>query len=153
MPLILIRMPVVETRRVQARLAQAQMLLDGVETTVRPLNRDASLKLRLMVEELFVNTVFHGHGGDCDAAVEVTVQLGDEGVDVTYLDCAPAFDPFAEVAQPDAAASVDARPVGGLGVFIITRLADRYGYERVGDRNRVTLHIQLAPPPAGAGRS
>lgn len=133
----------------QARLAQAQLLSDFVETTVRPLNRDASLKLRLMIEELFVNTVFHGHGGDSDAAVEVTIQLGDDSVDVRYVDSAPAFDPFAEVEEPDAAASVEARPVGRLGVFIITRLADRYGYERAGDRNLVTLHVRVAPPTSG----
>ena len=153
MPLILIRMPVVETRRVQARLAQAQMLSDFVEATVRPVNRDASLKLRLMVEELFVNTVYHGYGGDSDAFVEVTVRLADDGVDLTYVDSAPAFDPFAEVERPDATARVDARPVGRLGVYIITRLADGYGYERAGDCNRVTLHVHVAPPGGRPGAS
>lgn len=126
------------------------MLSNFVETTVRPLDRDASLKLRLMVEELFVNTVSHGYGGDSDASVEVTVRLGDDCVDVTYVDSGRAFDPFAEVEQPDAAAGVDARPVGHLGVYLITRMADGYGYERAGDYNRVTLHLEVSPPSGGA---
>ena len=146
-------MLVVETRRVQARLAEVQTLTDFVETTVRPLNRDASLKLRLMVEELLVNTICHGHGGDSDAWVEVTIRLGDGTVDVTYVDTAPAFDPFVNVEPPDAELGVDARPVGHLGVYIITRLADRYGYERDGSCNRVTLHVRVSPPAVGGGPS
>ena len=146
-------MLVVETRRVQARLAEVQTLADFVETTSRPLNRDASLKLRLMVEELMVNTICHGHSGDSDAWVEVTIRLGDDTVDVTYVDTAPAFDPFVDVEPPDAGVGVDARPVGHLGVYIITQLADRYGYERDGDCNRVTLHVRVSPPAVGGGPS
>ena len=137
----------------QARLDEVQSLADFVETTVQPLSRDASLKLRLMVEELFVNTICHGHGGDCDAPVEVTIQLGDDTVDVTYVDAAPAFDPFVDVKRPEAGAAVDERPVGHLGVYLITRLADRYGYERAGNGNRVTLRVQVPPPAAGPASS
>jgi anti-sigma regulatory factor (Ser/Thr protein kinase) len=146
-------MPVVATRRVQARLAEVQVLADFVEATVLPLSRDASLKLRLMVEELFVNTICHGHGGDSDAPVEVTIRVGHDTVDVIYVDAAPAFDPFADVERPDTGAGVNARPVGHLGVYIITRLADRYGYERAGNGNRVTLHVRVAPPAADPGPS
>ena len=137
----------------QARLDEVQSLADFVETTVQRLSRDASLKLRLMVEELFVNTICHGHGGDSDAPVEVTIRLGDDTVDVTYVDAAPAFDPFVEVERPEADAGVGERPVGRLGVYLITRLADRYGYAREANGNRVTLHVKVPPPGAGPGPS
>ena len=145
MPLILSAVARLETRRVQARLAEVAGLSDFVETAVRPRDRDASLKMRLMVEELFVNTITHGHGGDSEAPVEVTVALGEHGVDLTYVDSAPAFDPFADVRLPDGGAPVEARMIGGVGVFLVTRLADRCAYERAGEHNRITIHVALAP--------
>ena len=126
-------------------MAEVAGLSDFVEMAVRPRGREASLKLRLMVEELFVNTITHGHGGDSEAPVEVTVALGEHGVDLTYVDAAPAFDPVSVVRRPDGGAPVEARVVGGLGLFLVTRLADRYGYERAGECNRITIHVALAP--------
>jgi hypothetical protein len=61
---------------------------------------------------------------------------------------APPFDPFARVERPDPGAPVEARDVGHLGVFLITELAERYQYARVGDRNCVTVELRR---PAGAG--
>ena len=59
------------------------------------LPHEAGLRLRVVVEELFTNTVVHGHGGDSDASVTVTVDVGEGRVEVVYEDSAPPFDPFA----------------------------------------------------------
>ena len=95
-----------------------------------------------MVEELFVNTVTHGHGGDSDAPVEVTVRIAGDRVELLYTDTAPAFDPFGRVERPDPTASLDARSVGRLGVFLITELAERCDYQRVGNHNCVTVELR-----------
>ena len=115
------------------------------------MSRELCMKIQLIVEELFVNTVNHGHAGDSEAAVEVTIALDEEGAELIYVDSAPAFDPFADVSDPDGAAAVEGRPVGGLGLYLITRLADRYDYERAGDHNRITVHVRLPPATAAPG--
>jgi anti-sigma regulatory factor (Ser/Thr protein kinase) len=99
------------------------------------------MHLRLAVEELFVNTVTHGHGDDADAPVEVTVRIAGDRVVLTYTDTAPPFDPFARVERPSG--DVDARPVGRLGVFLITQLAERYSYARTADRNCITVELSM----------
>jgi serine/threonine-protein kinase RsbW len=132
-----------QTRTFRARLAEATDLSAFVESAVIGMDARLVMRLRLAVEELFVNTVTHGHGGDSDATVDVTVRIDGDGVVLTYEDSAPAFDPFAAVERPDPTAPVDARGVGRLGVFLITQIAKRCTYTRSADRNCVTIELPV----------
>src|SRR4051794_6545709 len=88
-------------------------------------SRDDALRLTLIIEELFTNTVTHGYGADCDAEVTIDLTLIDDGVSLLYEDRAPHFDPLAR--SPATIASdvqpLEARSVGGLGVRLISELA------------------------------
>ena len=103
------------------------------------------MRLRLVVEELFVNTVTHGHGGDSDAPVEITILVADDRVLLTYVDVAPPFDPFANVQGPEVDVPLDRRTVGRLGVFLVTKFATRYEYARAGEANRVIVELPAGP--------
>lgn len=102
---------------------------------------DERLRLTLMVEELFTNTVLHGHGGDCDEPVELSLEVDGAGVVLTYEDTAPAHDPFAAIRTPDESSDAGQRPVGGLGILLISRMAARFGHAYVDGRNRITLVV------------
>ena len=104
-------------------------------------SRDAGLKVGLIVEELFSNTVQHGHGGDSDAPVDLAVDVEPGRVTLTYEDTAPAHDPFAAVAAPDVEATVEEREVGGLGVLLVATMASDVAYSRAGGRNRIRLVV------------
>jgi serine/threonine-protein kinase RsbW len=131
-----------QTRSFRARRDQCLSVSSFVEAAVRGLDDRLVMKLRLAIEELFLNTVTHGHGGDSDAPVEVTVRIQDDRVVLVYVDTAPPFDPFANVQPPDPTAPLEARPVGQLGVFLITALAERCHYARTGDRNCITVELR-----------
>jgi anti-sigma regulatory factor (Ser/Thr protein kinase) len=137
-------MPSTRTRSFHARRGQWPDVLTFVESAVEGMDDRLATKLRLAIEELFLNTLTHGHGGDTDAPVEVTVGVDGDRVVLIYVDAAPPFDPFAAVESPDPAASLEARSVGRLGVFLITALAARCDYARTGDRNRITVELRGA---------
>jgi anti-sigma regulatory factor (Ser/Thr protein kinase) len=99
------------------------------------------LRLMLVVEELFVNTVVHGHGGDTDAPVRLRLTVTPEAIAVRYEDTARPFDPFATVEAPDAGTDLAERPVGGLGVRLIRSMAQDIRYGRCEGWNRVTLRL------------
>lgn len=99
------------------------------------------LRLMLLIEELFVNTIEHGHGGDCDAPIRLALTMTPVLVAVEYEDTAAPFDPFASVPAPTAAAGVEDRSVGGLGIFLITTMAEEVGYARRDDRNCITFRV------------
>src|SRR5436190_18712758 len=63
------------------------------------LERSRCLRLNVVVEELFVNTVSHGHRGACAAPVWITLAAGAQAVQVTYEDPAPPFNPFGHVRE------------------------------------------------------
>ena len=63
-------------------------------------SRTSCLRLNLVLEELFTNTVHHGHRGDSDAPVWLTLASLQRRVAVTYEDTAPPFNPYARVREP-----------------------------------------------------
>ncbi len=105
------------------------------------LPRDGCLRLTLLVEELFTNTVTHGHGDDSDAQVRLECEATAGRIALVYEDTAPAHDPFAAVITPDAAAGVEDRPVGGPGVPLVSAMARQVEYRRIDPRNRITLVV------------
>jgi len=107
------------------------------------IGREDGLRLTLLVEELFTNTVEHGYGGESNAPIRVALEMGDERVRVLYEDTAPRYDPTPT--WSDGASALDAppeaRPVGGLGLALLRGLAAeaRYAYE--GGMNRLWLSL------------
>jgi serine/threonine-protein kinase RsbW len=105
------------------------------------LGRQTCLRLTLLVEELFTNTVVHGHGADSEAPVRIECEVSPGRIALIYEDTGPAHDPFARVIAPDADADVEDRPIGGLGVLLVSAMAQHVEYQRAGDRNRISLVI------------
>ncbi|MBL8513093.1 MAG: ATP-binding protein [Betaproteobacteria bacterium] len=106
------------------------------------ITRAVSYKLHLIVEELFTNTVKHGHRGDCDAPVWVGVSCDESALHLTFADQAPAFNPLAHAASISAEQGAVEHKVGGLGVLLVSELACKAEYTYVYGRNRVRLSVR-----------
>ena len=105
------------------------------------LGREDRHKLTLIVEELFTNTVNHGHRGGSDAPVSITFEKDNGDVQLIYEDSAPQFDPFATSNRADIDSTVTDRRVGGLGIFITIGLTEKVAYSYVAGRNRISLRL------------
>ncbi len=124
-----------------ARLSAVRDVRDFIESFcgMAGVARPPALRLNLILEELFTNTVRHGHGGDCDRPVWIVLEASVEAVTLTYLDCAPAFNPFCVVVQVALDGSIEQRKVGGLGVLLATELTESTEYARLFGRNRLRM--------------
>ena len=98
-----------------------------------------SYRLNLVVEELFTNTVTHGHGGDSNSPVWITLEARSATVTLTYLDQAPAFNPFGMAPRPILDGAIEQRKVGGLGVLLATELTASSEYAHMYGRNRLRM--------------
>lgn len=103
-----------------------------------------TLRLALIVEELFTNTVVHGHGGDHDSPVRIELTVGLAQVALRYEDSAPPFDPLKHLrdAHPDLDAPVDERRVGGLGLPLVAQMVEQFDYAHVDGINRLDLALK-----------
>jgi anti-sigma regulatory factor (Ser/Thr protein kinase) len=95
--------------------------------------RERCLRLNVVLEELFVNTVTHGHRGECDAPVWVTLESQSGKVRVSYEDTGPPFNPYGYVSRK--------QEVGGLGVLLARELAASGDYAYLFGRNRIRLAL------------
>ncbi|MDH5265662.1 MAG: ATP-binding protein [Betaproteobacteria bacterium] len=103
--------------------------------------KQACLKLNLVVEELFLNTVKHGHRGGSDAPVWITLSAGEGAIRVTYEDQAPPFNPFATATREMLEALAGTRREGGLGVMLAHGLTTETDYAYLFGRNRIRLAL------------
>ena len=108
------------------------------------LPREECLRLNLVLEELFTNTVKHGHRGDCDAPVWIGLTRGDGAVQVVYEDKAPPFNPYARLTDNSPDMTLEMRKIGGLGVLLTKELAASRDYAYLFGRNRIRLTLAAA---------
>lgn len=124
-----------------ARVSELHALRSFVEgfCAQAKLARDNCLQLNLVLEELFTNTVRHGHRGDCDSPVWISLSADAEGrVRLSYEDNAPAFNPYAHLAKASADHTLSLKP-GGLGVLLTRELSSSRDYAYVFGRNCIRL--------------
>jgi len=105
-----------------------------------------ALRLSLIVEELFTNTVTHGYRGDSDAPVRIALGANASEVELSYEDAAPPFDPLehARGSTADLAGDAPDRPVGRLGIALVTSMAARIRYARDDGWNRLVVALVRA---------
>jgi anti-sigma regulatory factor (Ser/Thr protein kinase) len=90
------------------------------------------LRVEMVIEELFTNTVHHGYGQDCEQPVWIVVEVQSGQLCITYQDAATPYNPLhrsAVQAEPD---------IGGLGVRLIENMAQT-DYRYVDGRNTLIL--------------
>ena len=75
------------------------------------IGREDCLKILLIVEELFTNTVTHGYREESESPVWMAFEPGDTGFTLVYEDAAPPHNPFGEFRPHDTAALIAHQPV------------------------------------------
>jgi anti-sigma regulatory factor (Ser/Thr protein kinase) len=102
------------------------------------------LRLTLIVEELFTNTLMHGHGGDHDSPVHIEMEIGPTGLALYFADRAPPFDPLQYLANlpPQLDAAIDERKPGGLGLPLVAQMCERFDYAHADGFNQLKLVLK-----------
>ncbi len=124
-------------------------LLDGLSTIERyclsqNIARAAIARLRILIEELFTNTIKYGYRGASDSMVRLGLTLSPS-IMLIYEDDAPPFDPTAWDTESVLNADAEERIVGQTGIALILGLAASTRYIPRASGNR--LEILLAPYP------
>lgn len=96
-------------------------------------------QVKLVLEELGVNIVTHGHGGDPDHEFEIVMDADTDALTIELRDEGRAFNPLTDSPEPDVDSGLDDRPVGGLGIYLVRTMMDELNYRREDNTNILTI--------------
>lgn len=94
-------------------------------------------KIELAAEEAIVNICRYAYPS-CSGEVEVNCGEDESGSVIEIADSGIPFDCHS-VPCPDVNANLENRKMGGLGIYLMTRVMDEVRYRRERDRNILTL--------------
>jgi anti-sigma regulatory factor (Ser/Thr protein kinase) len=102
------------------------------------LQPDIAARVRVIVEELFLNTIDHGYGGECPRPVRLRLGGGCPCV-LIYEDEAPPFDPGAWLAKDNRPAAVARLSEGEAGIAMLFGLSSSVTWEALPVGNRLVV--------------
>lgn len=128
----------------QNDIKQIPLLNAFVEHVTTQLNFEASLsqQMKLAVEEAVVNVMLYAYPAGTTG--DVIVDAKTNGITLKFIitDSGKPFDPT-EAQKADTTLSVEERPIGGLGIFLVREMMDSINYERIDGKNILTLRKKL----------
>lgn len=95
-------------------------------------------QLRLALEETVVNIINYAYPNNIKGDIEINMKYDGKAIRFVITDEGVAFDPT-EATQVDTTLSAKDRPIGGLGILLVRELMDTVNYERIADKNVLTL--------------
>lgn len=125
-----------------AELEKLEALQDHLAACARQFGLEAPRAgmLALALEEIFVNICHYAYP-DTPGPVVLNCRGEGDRLVVEIVDHGRPFD-LAAIAEPDLAADVETRPVGGLGWFLVRQVADELDCFREDGRNVVRLTVK-----------
>jgi len=112
----------------------------------RAIASEAAYAVNLALDEILTNTISYGYADDEQHQIEISVRPEAEALVIVIVDDSAAFD-LSNAPTPDIGASLEERPLGGLGLFLVHQMMDSVEYRREGERNIVTLKKNKTAEP------
>ncbi len=124
---------------------QVPRLAAFVEEVCETVGFDMSttMSLNLALEEAVVNVMDYAYPMGTVGEINVSANCNVERLKFTITDWGIPFDPTAKQ-EVDTTLSLEERPVGGLGIHLVRQIMDSINYERVNNKNVLTLRKYLA---------
>ena len=111
-------------------------LSDFIESITQRLEMDPMVtgQVQLAVEEAVVNVMTYAYPERKKGFVTIKAMSDGHELRLVVIDSGRAFDPTSKE-KADVSLSLEDRPIGGLGIFLVRELMDTINYERVDGRN------------------
>jgi anti-sigma regulatory factor (Ser/Thr protein kinase) len=121
-------------------LAEVQRLRLAVEDYCRALDvSDKTIhRITLAMEELITNTISYGYADATPHVIDITITRQANRLAIDVIDDAAAFDPR-DRHRETLAGGLENRPVGGLGLHLLSYLSDDLNYRFLNPGNHTTL--------------
>ncbi|MBR6162614.1 SpoIIE family protein phosphatase [bacterium] len=101
------------------------------------LNEELKNTLDMCSEEIFANVTFYAYPFE-QGEIEVYIKNEYNTITLKFIDSGLPYNPL-EKPDPDITLPPEDRPLGGLGIYMVKQMAREVIYERIDDKNILTL--------------
>jgi serine/threonine-protein kinase RsbW len=126
---------------VDSKLENLSVIGQFIEETMRQCQIDSPKNVhafQLSVDEACTNVIEHAYAYNIAGQITVYCTLIGEKFTVTIEDNGAPFDPTT-TPEPNVNLGLDERKAGGLGIYFMKKLMDEVKYNRVNNKNLLTL--------------
>ena len=125
-----------ESLTLNNKVSEISKLNAFVQSATASLNMEKGLanRIKLAVEEAVTNIIDYAYPNGTEGSIDITIEADENRIRFIITDSGAEFDPTC-VSKADTTLSVDDRPIGGLGVFLVRNLMDSINYERTDGKN------------------
>ncbi len=134
-----------ETLTLTNKVSEITKLNAFVKSATAALNMETGLanQIKLAVEEAVTNVIDYAYPNGTEGNINITIEADESRIRFILSDSGAEFDPTG-VSKADTTLTVDERPIGGLGVFLVRNLMDSINYERVDGKNVLRMEKRFA---------
>lgn len=96
------------------------------------------MSLNLVLEEAVANIILYAYPAKMNDEITIHVAKKEQMLVFTITDSGIAFDPT-QAEEADITLSIEERPIGGLGIYLIKKIMNEVEYQRIEGNNVFTL--------------
>ena len=130
-----------EFKNILSELDHLQEAVESLGKSFR-MSKKGIFQMNLALEEVFTNIVSYGYKDKAAHWIKITIWLQNGMLNICVEDDGIPFNPLEEEV-PDLKCPIEDRRIGGLGCHLIKCFMDNVHYERVGDKNVLTMKKSL----------
>ena len=125
---------------IENRIGELSVLAEKLETLAARWRLESALvmNLNLVLEEALSNIIFYAFRDQEVHKIRISITREGDRLTIRIRDDGVPFDPTAAPA-PDTSLPAGERPIGGLGILLISKLMDNVHYARIDNQNILTL--------------
>jgi len=97
-----------------------------------------SFNINLALEEAVTNVINYAFEDDNEHLINLDFSLENRELKITITDDGIEFNPLLKE-DPNTELSLEERKIGGLGIFFVKNIMDNIDYERINNKNILTL--------------
>ena len=98
--------------------------------------------IQMALDELLTNIVNYGYEDSDEHKIDVRFGINDDAVRVEIIDDSKPYN-ILEQENPDISLSVEDKPIGGLGIFLIKKLMSNVDYYTKEGKNHLVMTKEL----------
>ena len=100
------------------------------------------MKINVVLDDLLANVVSYAFPDGGQHEILIRAEKSTHRLQLMIEDGGLPFDPFGQP-EVDTSQALEEREIGGLGIHLVKNVMDEASYQRNGDRNLVTLVMNL----------